>query len=414
MPSAERGLDLAVEIIPGPGKAVEVDLSYNPSLFCGREKQLVQATTIFNRWYSTGEDSRSITFTGPRGIGKTWLAEKLGRKIKEETGIPVWRLDLTSHAGTTVNGQVFKLMGDLIRQVDLGNSIEGLTLPEASQKLIDSIQDKRGGKALLIVDGLSDADRALIQAMEENFLEELADDKKIFIILTGGQSDYQLYSWVSPSLRLHATFIDLAAFSPEETVEQCRLLGQEPPEWLPDAAQGNPALTAIALNSRSPKEAAQHGLAYLLEPVPRELRQEAMNLVFALCVLDGFNEGKMPVMLSNYFNQQEWLLKANINNINIMSIIDFLLKDCRLIYVDTGNMDFVFSGALRPVAEQYLKSVDPDKWAGLHKAAIDLYSSWYNRLKVKKHNQDYEKRIMLICLNKIAYHRGQLEITGYI
>jgi len=91
-----------------------------------------------------------------------------------------------------------------------------------------------------------------------------------------------------------------------------------------------------------------------------------------------------------------------------------LLKDCRLIYVDTGNMDFVFSGALRPVAEQYLKSVDPDKWAGLHKAAIDLYSSWYNRLKVKKHNQDYEKRIMLICLNKIAYHRGQLEITGYI
>ena len=33
MPSAERGLDLAVEIIPGPGKAVEVDLSYYPSLF---------------------------------------------------------------------------------------------------------------------------------------------------------------------------------------------------------------------------------------------------------------------------------------------------------------------------------------------------------------------------------------------
>lgn len=335
---------------------------------------------------------RTIAFSGERGTGKTWLLRHLAEKIKSEIqNTRVYFLDIKSD--TTARSVLEDFRGLVL---GLKNGL-AQTSTEASRQVMQELRAFFSTQFLvLLVDQAYESDWKLLGEIEEYFLGPLAIEPRVFIVMAGRG---RAYPWKTPELRLYAEFRKLGPFPDvKQTAEQ---IDKQAPEAKTRAEEihqlsgGNPLANFYLAKGAS----LDTVITYILEVIPRESQAQAREYLEALCVLQAFDEERIPTMLAAYHNDPAYLRWKYAQT---RLVRDLLVKAAFARWnEDAGG--FVLDSQTQHLVENYLKRERPDQWRRLHCAAYRLYRNWMEEYaRARDHWQA-----------QANYHAQKLREKGY-
>ncbi|MCX7840440.1 MAG: hypothetical protein N2559_13455, partial [Anaerolineae bacterium] len=323
--------------------------------------------------------------------GKTWLLKHLAEEIPKIGKVSVYLLDIKPD--TTVN----KVIEDFRqRLLELKNGL-AKTPAEMSRQVMQELRALLYKQFLVIlVDQAYESDWKLLGEIEEYFLGPLAIEPRVFVVMAGRG---RAYPWKTPELRLYADFKKLGPFTDEnQTVEQ---LDKQAPEGKGRAKEihqlsgGNPLANYYLAKGAS----IDTVINYILEVISPESRIKAREYLEALCVLQAFDEERIPAMLAAYYDDSTYLRWRYAQT---RPVRDLLVKAAFARWnEDAGG--FILDSQTQRLVENYLKTEQPDKWKRLHCAAYRLYRNWMEEYsRARDHWQA-----------QAHYHAQQLREKGY-
>jgi len=319
-------------------------------------------------------EKRTVVFVGERGVGKSWLLDHLQAILPRQfRDLKVLRLDLKAY----VDEDPAWAVADMIRRVSIETSGPGERLgPDLatmSRRLMEHLRGiLRKSILLLLMDHVHESNWNLLPLLEDYLLGPLAAEPRVLIIMTGRG---RLYPWKTPELRLKADFKDLLPFQrPEETQAQ---LEQQAYKALPQApeihtlSQGNP-LANYLLGTLGMLEGLDRVVEEILEPVPADRRRQVREYLEALCVLNAFDEERIPEMLATYYGDDSY---RQWTYAQARQVREELIRWAFARWnADAGG--YILDPVARRLVEEYLKKAQPEKWRALQRAAQDMYTRW--------------------------------------
>jgi Ni2+-binding GTPase involved in maturation of urease and hydrogenase len=335
---------------------------------------------------------RTIAFSGERGTGKTWLLRHLAESIPVEIEhTSVYFLDIKSD--TTAH----RVLADFReRLLELKNGL-AKTPAEASRQVLQELRAFFSTQFLVIlVDQAYESDWKLLGEIEEYFLGPLAIEPRVFVVMAGRG---RAYPWKTPELRLYADFRKLGPFSDvKQTAEQIDKQAPETktrPEEIHQLSGGNPLANYYLAKGAS----IDTVINYILEVIPHEWQAKAREYLEALCVLQAFDEERIPAMFAAYYNDPTYLRWQYTQT---RPVRDLLVKSAFARWnEDAGG--FVLDSQTQHLVENYLRTEQPEKWRRLHCAAYRLYQNWIvEYTRARDHWQA-----------QANYHAQQLREKGY-
>lgn len=381
--------------IPPYDEQYFVDRKEEKDLVLDKARQLLKGETV---------QRRTTAFYGPRGSGKSWLICRLHQTLQDEEEFEgVTSLYLVLGRPNTTQEQItcyYTLQGfdntteqhpETVKEIlewvcdQLGNPITAEGLDEASAQIVERFQ-QMGCPLVILVDGVDEVHPSFLEPFEAYLLAPLVKEPEVLLILGGRTRDPRPgggYTWKMPEIKLYSDEHHLLPFDEEWTRKQLDRLSENYP-IVPEAAfetreagGGYPFsnvvlaqhLAGIPPQWRNKGAALQECASTLLETVDKKLRE----YFWALCVLRGFDEDRMPALLATWFEDDE-------------SAWDY--QRCRRIREDMvatrlarweRERGYVMDEAVRKPLENALKENQPQRWEALHEAAHKLYTEWVNR-----------------------------------
>ena len=381
-------------------------LAYASPYFVDREEALAVVLEKV-RALLRGEPvrSRTTTYYGPRGSGKSWLLRELHHRLQNT---PEFQNQVTSFfialgpatAGILSDGfhipaneraerwpllTVGDLMENIAAKLGLGTLLS--TSVDRLGSLIVEGCRRQGRPVVILVDGVDEMPPQFLRELENYFLAPLSLEPYILIVLGGRIRDPRKYAWKMPELRLYADEVWLEPFAEEDTREQLERLSPLglSPKAAPEvqkAGNGYP-LSNVVLATHlegDPPQWRDKGAALrecadlLLENMNPPLR----DYFRALCVLRSFDEMRMPPLLAEWFGKpvEEWDYQRCWRIREDMAAT-------RLVRWG-GPQGYIMDKAVRVVLENDLRENEPQRWRALHQAAYDLFTDWANRYPTAK------------------------------
>ncbi len=348
---------------------------YAPEKFVNRYDE-IELITQKVRALAEGRpvEKRTVVFVGERGVGKSWLLDHLQAILPRQfRDLKVLRLDLKAY----VDEDPAWAVADMIQRlsIETGGPGErlGPDLATMSRRLMEHLRGiLRKSILLLLMDHVHESNWNLLPLLEDYLLGPLAAEPRVLIIMTGRG---RLYPWKTPELRLKADFKDLLPFQrPEETQAQ---LEQQAYKALPQApeihtlSQGNP-LANYLLGTLGVLEGLDRVVEEILEPVPADRRRQVREYLEALCVLNAFDEERIPEMLATYYRDDSY---RQWTYAQARQVREELIRWAFARWnADAGG--YILDPVVRRLIEEYLKKAQPEKWRALQRAAQDMYTRW--------------------------------------
>ena len=348
-------------------------------------------------------ERRTVIFHGQRGAGKSWLLREIEYQLMTSKAdvLPLY-LDLADYAEqpfeVAVRDRIWKVhqaVAHTIGPVDVGlqatDDLEQLTM-----WLLADVK-QMPGVLVLLLDHVEDADKALLEGLENYLLRPLIHDPRVLLVLAGRGRQY---IWKSPILRIRSQECNLHRFEPSETQEQ---LEKQVPQPTPLAGEiqqlsgGYPWSNYILGINRDDRIAALEQCItvligdWLTVPAPPVRR----TYLEALCVLRAFSDAMIPLMLTTYFQEPvypDW-------NYNQYRRVRQSLVHTTLVGWDEFSGGYAIDEALRRVLEHWLYEKHRDVWTRLHTAARDLFDEWASKYP----------RTAARWRTEATYHDGKLE-----
>ena len=353
---AESRPDLAVDRRPRLDR-----ISYAPEMFVETgilRRDINLVTGLINRYMSRDDKNRrSIHLSGEAGSGKTWLMYRL----KEILGLQ--KLDVTY--------------------------IDCLEDPQ----FIDYPTDLPEGSVLLL-DNIYQLEWEDLEKLEAEFITPLMTQDKVAFIFSGRG---RLFPWANPQLRIFAEPIELGNFDRSQTFFQ--LKSQAPgsesrAEEIHQLSGGYP-LANYALTKLEPDQALDYALGEMLKFIPSSHNRSVRNAIQALSVLDGFNEVDIPPILESYLGQD---MPAQSQR----AVRDLLLSYSLAGY-DTEKGRYRIPPAVRILAENFLRVINPELWRNLHQTAQEHFEELAE-------NFEGIPATLLHFSQRTEYHQQQLSL----
>ncbi|MDM8520658.1 AAA family ATPase [Anaerolineales bacterium HSG6] len=350
-------------------------LPYSPTMFVGRKDDTKKIMDIMDDIISDKEpDIRIITFSGQRGIGKSWLLKQIAHLLTERypNKVKVFVDDLKDYDQQNPATSIVSIL-QKFQQTILQERISKTTPAEMSRKIIQALQTTQfrdNIPLVVLLDTVHEADWQLLDAIEEYLLGPLALEKQVLIVMTGRGRPYRWKSW---PLRFNVEQHDLPPFNRHDTKEQLRRLDEtlvEQSDYIYTRSQGAPLVTYALSQDDDVAKAINMMLEVITDSTERQRFQQYFE---ALCVLRSFDEERIEGMLSIYDKESEgWSFpKAR----------DVRKKIVALAFAswDNDEQAYVLDPLIKKLIEQYLKETQPSKWAYLQRAAISLYQEWLDK-----------------------------------
>lgn len=328
-------------------------------------------------------ETRTVAFRGERGVGKTWLLEKIREQIDEEYSneeVLVFWLDLDQYRE---KGPIWSVIDALKQLADLAlptSEMLGATPADISRRVMEAVRAALEEKRLVIfADHVYEADWELLAGLEDYVLGPLAIEERTLILLAGRG---RAYPWKTPELRINADFVDLKPLSREDTRDQLKR------QVSTEAAQrvgriyrtsgGNPMANYL-LGSHKEEENSIEALRAVVDElmaiVPQGQRKEVQTYLEALSVLNVFDEERIPKLMAAYHDDPTY---ANWSFTKARKVREMLVR-YSFAYWSEAKAGFVLYNLIRVVFKRYLKRVDPARWQRLEQAALELYDEWWDK-----------------------------------
>jgi hypothetical protein len=388
---------------------------YSPRLFVGREDEIKRVGETIHLLLDKEATSniRTIVYRGERGSGKTWLALHIKRNLMAHTkGVDSLFINFYP-AADKYRGQEIAQEGEWFA-VDLPSKkdpallctellrwiaeqmkfdfLPNTPLQNLGDSIMSGFEEYLQNKAfVLILDSIFEANWEFLEKFETHFLGRLAALPGVLIIMTGRG---RLYPWVSPYLRVDAEEYPLAPFNVEQIRRQTSGSTHEA-EVIKHLGGGYPLSNIILAQIQETSQALDVVAQTLLSVAPPEQQGVLRRNFEALCLLDGFRDDEIPVMLAAY--TQDPNLKWEIARIR-----EEREKMVATHLVHWRDGKFVIDESIRRVLENYLeiKPEGKELWRRLHCQAFHLYTQWAERYqksgayftdKANWHKQKLEK-----------------------
>lgn len=347
---------------------------YSPGVFVDREGE---TSVVMEKARALAErrpvDKRTVIFIGERGTGKSWLLAHLQNELAR-TGVVVFLVSLGEYAGWNP----LLAVADLLKRLSAatGGRREGLgaTLADMSRNLMQDVRKWLDEKALaLLVDQVYESDWKLLAALEDYLLGPLAVEPRVLIVMTGRG---RAYPWKTPELRLKAEFIDLRPFPDESTTAE--QLERQHKKAVPRAPEihalsgGNPLANYLLAVHDDPAAGLDQVIEGMLETVPTEQRRQVRDYLEALCVLNSFDEERIPTMLAAYYGDDGY---RRWSYAQARQVREELVKWAFARW-DADRGGYVLDEPTRQLLERYLETAQRDRWERLQQAASALYEGW--------------------------------------
>lgn len=368
------------------------NLTFVPENFVHRTDEIERVRNVLKdlKENVSSPQLKSIAFRGEIGIGKSWLLQRLYSEFAKDENLKIVYCDLKRYSGKDVSESVLEIMRLFVNEnesKELGHS-----LGQASAAVIEKIQALLKQKILVIfVDHVYESDWKLLRTLEEYLLGPLAIESRTFFVLTGRGREYP---WKTPELRLRAEFIDLKAFTSQETKEQLAKISpaaEQNYEEIYKNSSGNPLANSLLVDRSRDK--FDQAIDHVLESIPEEERKRTRAYLEALSVLQYFDEERIPTMLQAY----DPSIKLGDEYSQASKIRDELVRTAFARWDDEKG-GFVMDKYWQGLLSKYLELYEHKKWLKLHEAACDLYTKWIKKYPTA--SKFWEK--------EIAYHKTLL------
>lgn len=386
---------------------------YKSDLFTdrGEEISLVEATLAR---LVAGEQllSRTIVFRGASGLGKSWLAIHLKRKVLSKSldtlplfiGLGPRYTDIIGDPQPEtewVVGPSSEGNAETVRRLAIWiSSSVGATIAtdaaahQITSWIVQALEQPRFGPPepryrflVLVLDSVFEAKWDLLEVLETALLASLAALPNVLIVITGRG---RAYPWKSPYLNIPLESRELSSFVAAEGHYQFlreQLEGQMPGVLFSDEeirriaeiGEGYPKnnlLVAQALTRRiDPSDMVNALLNFIKDPA--ELA-EVRTYLEALCILDGFHEEQIGPLYNTYLGRAEkgWALQRSRDIRN-------KLVELHVARWDSGR--YMIDRSLRSIMSYALREKDrregTDLVSRLHRRAAELYEEWDEKYK---------------------------------
>jgi len=342
---------------------------------------------------------RTMAFSGERGTGKTWFLKHLQEEAGKIRTVRVYFLDLGKYASLDPVVAVANILKDFRERVIKQKNGFGATLADMSRQLAQELRFiLRDQVLLLLVDQAYESDWSLLGALEDYLLGPLAVEPRVMIVMTGRG---WAYPWKTPELRLKAEFGKLGPFpkvaqTAEQLEKQVSRNIAVQAQRIHDQSGGNPLANYLL----GVGESIDFVLNYIIEILPPETRKRAREYLEALCVLQAFDEERIPTMLAAYYGSPAYLQWSYAE---ARKVRDLLVRDTAFARWNEDAGGFVMDSQVRWLAQNYLKTEQHKKWRDLQCAAYRLYKGWIEEYsRAREHWQA-----------QASYHAQQLQDQGH-
>jgi hypothetical protein len=369
---------------------------YDVGKFVNRQEEIHRTMQVVERLRQNDpQGARTLIFQGERGSGKSWLSFHLHRTILAEEPDVISLLVclfprpegqesqtrelfienryLDPDAFTErITRWVGKEIGAVIPEKASLRELTGWLTREVERQTSDP-QTTQQRILVLILDSVFEADWKLLKQLEDYLLAPLAALPRVLIIMSGRG---RLYSWESPYLRVDVDRYILDTFEEDQIREQLRL---QMPDREADAAEimklanGYPgANVLLAYNKNQP-----HG--YRLSSVVNELlkvvddnkRPMVREYLEALCVLEGFRDEEIPIMLAAYHGEPVGKQQASLAEVRT---IRNMLLETHLVRWE--NRQYQIDRPICSLLRNVLLQDKHELWIRLQCQAYCLYKEW--------------------------------------
>jgi hypothetical protein len=382
-------------------KMVDVMIEYSIDRFVNREEEVKDVyKKIDDLSANRSVDKRVIIFTGERGTGKSWLLLHLQESVNKKCKTAL--IDLDKYVDWEPTLAVVELLNQLYDLVKLSSGNLGKTLPEMSRNLMTDLWKLLKDKPLvLFVDHVYESDWGLLSTLEDYLLGPLSLEPRVLLVMAGRGRPYP---FKTPELRLQADFCDLSPFSKEATTEQLehqsvKNLSEDRITIIHEISGGNPLANFLLATLPDASAALDRVIEGMLETVPTDSRRQVRDYLEALCVLQSFDEERIPTMLAAYYDDNRYKDWSYAQARQVRA----LLVKWGFAHWDEEKGAYALDPLTRKLFEHYLENVrtsaDRDIWQKLQLAALGLYKKW---VKDYPRTRKYWKR-------EQAYHSAQLD-----
>lgn len=377
---------------------------YSADKFVDREQEIGLVTNKARdlaAWKSVSR--RTVIFSGERGTGKSWLLAHLARtEFPRIPGVVVFLLSLRVYVGFDPILAVANILKDFRENVIGQQGGFGATLAEMSRQIVQEIRLLLREKIVVVlVDEVYEADWDLLAALEDYLLAPLAVEPRVLIVMAGRG---RAYPWTAPELRLYSELYPLRPF-PEmswtsaQVEKQVSKKAAEKAPQIHELSGGNPLANYLLAVQREPAKALRQVIEGMLETVAQAQRQVVREYLEALCVLQAFDEERIPTLLAAYHGDpsyQQW------SYAQARTVREQLVKVAFARW-DEKKGGYVIDEYVRTLVERYLKQAQSGRWRNLHCAAYRLYEQWFTEYPRARSRWQSETH----------YHAEQLRKAGH-
>lgn len=387
-------------------------LDYSEDLFVARSDEVkLVLDTIQEVGRGASEIRRTVTFTGERGIGKSWLLYYLRERLRDRVDARLFYFNLEDYNRTADHEYVVadllkRFRHDVIARHRTAASLSA-SLADMSRVIIKELREiSRNYVLVILADSVYESNWSLLSLLEEYLLGPLAIEPHTVTVITGRG---RAYPWRTPELGIHAEIIPLEAFDFAKTREQLRrikrnrrvdfTLEEQDIQNIFDYSHGNPLVNSHLALSHDVPGTLDATIDEILSIVDENERQEVRDYLEALCVLRAFKEDRIPAMLSVYYGRetyQSWGYKE-------ARIVRELLTKYAFAYWEEEKYGYVISTSPREQVELFLKTQKNPLWCALQCTAYSLYRKW----------ADQYPRAGDLWKNEADYHADVLREAGY-
>ncbi|MGC9398236.1 MAG: ATP-binding protein [Anaerolineae bacterium] len=371
-------------------------LEYKKELFVDREDKIEE---VIDRAHRLAEGKsvpkRTVIFLGERGTGKTWLLKHLQTVLDSMRGVIPCGLDLTAYEDWNPLIAVTDILQHLAKTLNL--KLQTDEPSEMSRRFLAQVTKQLNARVLvLLVDHVYEAGWDLLDALEEYVLGPLAVEPQTLIVLAGRGRPYP---FTTPELRFDAEFVDLEPFSKSATHEQLkrqRKRAVSRAQEIYKISKGNPLATYLLAEHEDPGEALGQVIHEMLKSIKDPgRRQSVREYLEALCVLQVFDEARIPVMLAAYHNNSQYHHWSHAQARQVREA----LVETGFARWDSEESAYALDEPVRQLVEQYMRNNRPATWERLQCAAANLYQGWAQ--KYKRTQEHWQKAYQ--------YHQQQLQ-----
>lgn len=374
---------------------------YNKRAFVNREEE-VDLVLKKAHGLAAGQrvGKRTVIFMGERGTGKTWLLRHLQTLLLEVPKVIALRLDLADYDGWDPLVAVTDILQNLTQSLHLRLHSRVGEPAKLSRHFVEEMRKQLRDRVLvLLVDHVYETEWEILDKLEDYVLGPLAIESQTLIVLAGRGRPYPFRT---PELRFDAEFKDLDLFDETKTREQLTKQRERAAfrfDEIFHLSKGNPLANYLLAEYENPGEALNQVIDEILKGlVDADQRRNVREYLEALCVLQAFDEARIPIMLAAYHEAPQY---QNWSHAQAREVREQVVT-AGFAQWDAEVGGYVLDKPTRLLIEQYMKDNEQSTWERLQRAAIKLYQDWKKRYT---RTQDRWKK-------EQDYHCDQLESIG--